>query len=116
MIRTGVDGDPWGLVEDEDVPVLVYDVQGPGDRPEGVVRFGIPHQDGQDLPRPDPDGHKGRYAVQQDAVRDALGPFDRGAREMQRPPQEGIHRAPLLVPDNGEQEPAGGYIVLDGRI
>ena len=94
MAVSGVDQHPGGLVEDDQIPVLVQDVQralrrdhaGGGGRGRQARRQRLP------LPHPDADVHP--RPVQGDAVLQPLDPPQHRAGQAQAAAQEGIHLQP----------------------
>ena len=102
-----VDQHAGGLVEDDEILVLVYDVQGPGGGEDAAAALQIPHQHRQHLPGPSGVVGVGRLPVQGNAIGEPLGPADQGAREVQAAPQEEIHLPPGQVRGHREGEAAG---------
>ena len=102
---SGVDQHPRGLVEDQDVPVLVDDVQGARRRDHPAAPLGVGEPHGEHLPRLHPLAGKDSLPVQQNAVVQPLDPPDHRAREAQRLPQQSVHLLPRPLRRYGEAHP-----------
>ena len=118
MAVTRVDQHPGGLVDHNEVLVLVHDVQRtfhrndarePGRSPAKRVRQA--HRQGLPRLRPDPDVHPD--PVQGDAVVQPLHPAQDGARQPQMPPQERVHLQPRQLRGDCYGEIPGAHSVLD---
>ena len=103
----GVDGDAGGLVEHQQIPVLIHDIQGTGRGHHDPLVVGVGHPDGEHLPRRCPLPGDGPDTVQQDAVLQPLDTPDHRARQVQLPPQQGVDFLPRHGRRDGERQPPG---------
>ena len=97
MPGAGVDGKPRRLVEEEEIPVLINDVQGArlGGDPLFPPGIGLP-ADGQQLPRRDPAPHRHPLPVQENAVLRHFETAEETGAHPHLPPQEGEDLLPLV--------------------
>ncbi len=93
VAETGVDGQVAGLVDDEQVFVLIADGQRARDGGDLITASHVPNSHGKDLPRLDEDIGKDGLAVQQNAGGPVLGPPDTGGGKTQLPAEQGADLA-----------------------
>ena len=92
----GVDGDAPLLLHHHQVLVLIADGQGTGNRRNLFAPRQVPHRHREKLSRPSCLVGKHRLPVQQNAVRQGLGPPDTGGGQQKLLPEQGVNGPPRL--------------------
>ncbi len=113
MAVSGVDQHPGGLVEDDQIPVLVHDVQRAGDGRHAGGELWVRQPDGQRLPLFGPDADVHPRPVQGDAVLQPFDPPQHRAGQPQGPAQQGVDLRARQLRGDGQRQIPGAHSFLD---
>ena len=110
MPRPRVDGHPWGLVQNNQVLVLIDDIQRPGCGDDAAVSGRIGQPGGEHLARLGTEPGVHPQAVHQDTVGQPFNPLDHRPGQVQVLSQQSVHPDPLQLRGDGQlQTPAHSF-------